>query len=141
MIHWEQGEPPASKMLTLNSFAVRKDETTDRLISWYWVQNEHMLPPDEVDLPDPGVFDRVSHDSSRRLTGFAIDIANMFHNVVLPAWLIRYFSLRPIAFGNLSGDAQRALCAQLGLSARPKQCERFTPYQRTLPMGFEWAVS
>lgn len=76
-----------------------------------------------------------------RASGFGVDIADMFHNVVLPQWLSELLPLAPVAFGDLSDDAHRALCAQLQLRSRPKQAHKFRPFQITLPMGFKWAVT
>ena len=64
----------------------------------------------------------------------------MFHNILLPTWLKFFFPLKAIAFGNLSGPAQRNLIKQLCLRQRPRQSELFCLYQATLPMGFKWAV-
>lgn len=61
------------------------------------------------------LFDRLLYDERLRLSGFAVYISNMFHNVCPPTWIVPYFPLRVVRFGNLSGDAQRHLCSQLGL--------------------------
>lgn len=68
----------------MTCFTVRKDEKTERLISWPRSQNSFMLEPDDVDLPDPGVFDSFPYDPRLRLAGFAVDLSNMFHNTRLP---------------------------------------------------------
>lgn len=99
------------------------------------------MPPDEVDLPDPSLFDHLSIDDRRSAAGFGVDIADMFHNVVLPEWLSELMPIAPVTFGDLSGEAQRALCSQLALRSRPKQCRKFRPLQSTLPMGFKWAAT
>lgn len=80
---------------------------------------------------------RSAHDSA----GFGVYVADMFHNIVLPVWLRELLPLSPVAFGDLSGDAQRALCKQLKMRVRPKQSTKFRPLQATLPMGFKWGVT
>lgn len=93
-----------------------------------------------VDLPDPSLFARLEHARDANLCGFAVDVANMFHNVVLPPWMERLFPMPPIAFGDMPGELQRAVMKALDLGLRPPQGDRFVPHQATLPMGFKWAV-
>lgn len=119
MIRWSRisDEPPSvttrSSALTMSSFAVVKDEDADRLISWPRIQNLFFLPPDAVDLPDPSLFERVSLRGDLRAVGFGADVAEMFHNIVLPPWLSDLLPLAPVVFVDLSGEAQRTLCKQL----------------------------
>lgn len=127
--------------ITITSFAVRKDEASDRLISWSKSQNYFMIAPDDVYLPDPGMLDRLSYSENLNLCGIGTDISNMFHNICLPAWLLPFFPLRKVRFGILFGEAQRRLCSELQLRKRLQQSATFRPMQRTLAMGFKWAMA
>jgi len=123
----------------MTSFAVVKDSENDRLISWPREQNLHFADPPHVDLPDPSLFSRLRL-ASAKVSAIALDVANMFQNVALPAWLVSYFPLMPVTFGDLPGDLQRRIIDELGLKDRPTQRTRFRPHQKSLPMGFKWAV-
>lgn len=111
MISWSRVAPKTDlqvnyrNRITMTSFAVRKDEERDRLFSWPEAPNDHMLAPDDVDLPDPGLFDRLSYSDDIRISGFAADISNIFHSICLPDWLVPFFPLRVIRLGNLTGEA------------------------------------
>lgn len=122
--------------ITMSSFAVIKDEVADRLISWPRIQNLFFLRPDDVDLPDLSLFGRISIVTEHQAPG-CVDISDMFRNIILPEWLSELLPLAPVAFGDQSGDAQRALCSQLQLRTCPKQSTKFRPLQATLPMGFK----
>lgn len=148
MIVWTESssETPAERELsdriTISSFAVCKDKDSDRLISWPRIQNCLFARPPDIDLPHPGVLSRVHvpEDRAKATKGFEMDVANMFHQLVLPRWRSLLLPLATVAFGDLSGIAQRNLIRQLGLRRRPKQSDRFGPHLRTMPMGFSWAV-
>lgn len=45
--------------LPMTSFAVRKDEDRDRMISWPRTQNDLMPAPPGLELPDPSIFERL----------------------------------------------------------------------------------
>ncbi len=146
MISWsevEREDPEWSVVadaLTMTSFAVAKDMNRDRLISWPRIQNENFADPPEVDLPDPSLFSRLRISSNSNLSGFALDIENMFHNIRLPEWLVRFFPFKSVRFGNLHADLQRELLAKLRPRYRFRQNSLLRPHQSTLPMGFKWAV-
>lgn len=125
----------------MTSFAVVKDTNADRLISWPRSQNSLFLEPPEVDLPDTSLFSRFHVAARSEALGFACDVSNMFHNLQLPGWLVYYFALKSVSFGDLGGDAQRQLISALKLSKRPPQNARFRPHQRTVAMGWSWAVA
>lgn len=124
--------------ITMSSFAVFKDCSRDRMISWPRLQNAFMPDPPYTDLPHPGLFDNIRVDPNSRLASFYFDVANMFHNISLPPSLVKYFPLKSIPFGNLPGSMQRKLLPCF--PCRPKQHELVRPLQKTLPMGFKWAV-
>ena len=124
--------------LTMTSFAVVKDQERDRLISWPRVQNASFPDPPYTELPNPGNFTNLRHREAASLSGFFLDVENMFHNVPLPTHLSLLFPLKEVVYGNLHGTFQRSLQKQLGF--RPQQRIRLRPLQRSLPMGFKWAV-
>ncbi|KAI0558954.1 hypothetical protein FGB62_177g010 [Gracilaria domingensis] len=124
--------------LTMTSFAVVKDISKDRLISWPRIQNLCMPEPPEVNLPNPGHLAALQVPKQSILSGFYLDIANMFHNIRMPSNLASIFPFAKVAFGNLPGCLQRKLQAKFGF--RPEQSELLRPLQCTLPMGFKWSV-
>lgn len=92
---------------------------------------------DYTDLHNLSLFSRLHLDSRAQVTGFALDVANMFHNIVLQSWLRMYFPLRCVTYGNLPGTIQRELRKKLIQGRRVPQNALVRPYQRTLPMGFK----
>ncbi len=124
----------------MTSFAVVKNEQKDRLISWPHVQNSDFLDPPKVDLPDPFLLSRLRIAANSKLSGFALDIANMFHNIKLPVWLVPFFPLHPVRFGNLPGELQRAVMSEMRLQRRPQQSSLLRPTPEHLAYGFKWAV-
>ena len=96
--------------------------------------------PPVPDLPDPSLYQRIQVEMKHKVAGFEHDVANMFHNVVLPLELALCFPFQSVVFGDLPGNAQRSTIEGLKLSQQPKQNKRFRPFQKTLPMGFTWAV-
>ncbi|KAI0565259.1 hypothetical protein FGB62_20g110 [Gracilaria domingensis] len=121
--------------LTMTSFAVVKDISKDRLISWPRIQNLCMPESPEVNLPNPGHLAALQVPKQSILSGFYLDIANMFHNIRMPSNLASIFPFAKVAFGNLPGCLQRKLQAKFGF--RPEQSELLSPLQCTLPMGFK----
>ena len=126
--------------ITLTSFGVRNSDTLDRLIFWPRIQNELFVDPSSTDLTDPSMFSRLVLSARIHSVGFALDIANMFHNIVIPAWLVKLLPLSKIAFGNQPGRTQRRIMEKLKLKRKPRQNQLFRPHQRTLPMGFKSAM-
>lgn len=127
-----------AERLTMTSFAVQKDVARDRMISWPRAQNDLMPEPPYCELPDPGVFARLRVSEDASLQAFYFDVQNMFHNIRLPDYLVRFFPLRTVCFGNLPGRLQKGIAASLGF--RPHQAALFRPLQATFAMGFKWAV-
>lgn len=146
MISWrdeasiESSDLAMVKACTMSLFAVRKDDDADRLISWPRTQNDLFLNVTPIDLPDPSLFGRLEIARDAALCGFAIDVSNMFHNIVLPSWMSAMFPMPALVFGNMPGPLQRAVMRALHLTRRPKQSARYIPHQTTSPMGFKWAV-
>lgn len=127
-----------ANVLTTSTFAVAKDDKKDRLISWPKVYNGLFPPPPFIDLPNPGLFQKIIPQTQQKHTDFFFDVANMFHNIVLPSNMQLIFPFKAVPFGNLSATLQLKITAEAGW--RPAQHERARPLQRTLPMGFKWAV-
>jgi len=146
MISWSSigSEPPKLRRLrdslTMSSFGVTKDLSSDRLISWPRVQNELFLPPPIPNFPDPSAFSRIFADQSPDGAGFAMDVANMFHNIRLPVWLVSLFPLTPICYRDMPEYLQNIVRSELQLACHPNPYALFRPLQRTLPMGFTWAA-
>lgn len=144
MLQWsviENEDPQYTELadaLVMTSFAVLKDETRDRLISWPRVQNLYMPDPPHTALPNPGHFSKIRTPRDSALSGFYSDIENMFHNIRMPPHLAAFFPMKEIPFGSLPGPLQRSLRNTLGY--QPRQAARLRPLQCTLPMGFKWAV-
>jgi len=125
--------------LTMSSFGVTKDKDSDRLISWPRVQNEWFLPSPSPCFPDPSAFSRLFADESPTGAGFALDVANMFHNIRLPTWMVSLFPLTTLLYQEMPSGLQRHVLSELGISICPPYT-RFRPMQQTLPMGFTWAA-
>ena len=127
----------ASK-ITMTSFAVRKDQNHDRMISWPRVQNSYMPQPPHTELPSPDMFSSIRVPDSATLSGFYFDIDNMFHNIMLPSALSRLMPLAPVKASSLSPATLQKIEEDFG---RPiLLSENLRPLQATLPMGFKWAV-
>lgn len=125
---------------THSSFAVVLDDDHDRLISWAQLQNLLFRKPTEVALPCPDLFSRISVQLGDSASGWALDVSDMFHNMLLPPWLAKCFPLTKPRFKNLPGPCQRQIIRQLGLTRRPQQSALFRPSQQTMPMGFTWEI-
>ena len=123
--------------LIMRSFAVRKDEQRDRLISWPKHQNEHFPPPPNPELPNPSFWNNLLlRDCQPSAVYF--DVTNMFHHILLPQAWWAFFPLTPIILSSLPPSLQQKLTQHLGQNL--PQSTVVTPFQITLPMGFSWAV-
>lgn len=84
------------------------------------------------------MFDHIQF-SQGELRGIWLDITSMFHNLGLPPAFVDLFPLPIIAFGELSPETQnriRATLPDIDINASTL----LRPAQRTMPMGFTWAV-
>lgn len=115
----------------MSSFAVKKYGIYDRLISWPRLQNLLFLDAPDVDLPSPNLFGGLFHHPQ---SGFALDVSNMFHNMLLPRWLSDCLPLGSVAFGDLRRDAQQQAMQDLKLPRRPAQTTRLFPTRK--PYGW-----
>jgi len=127
-----------AKRLTMTSFAVRKDEKKDRMISWPRFQNMILPDPPYTELPTPDLFSTIRIEKEAKLEGFYFDISNMFHNIRLPKALAKLMPLTPVTASSLSERTIAGIEASFGRSIQPY--EKIRPIQATLPMGFKWAV-
>lgn len=71
----------------VTNFAVTKDIDADRLFTWPRLHNHLFAEIPYIDLPDPSLFIRIITSQGTTATGAAIEVTNMFHNIVLPRWL------------------------------------------------------
>lgn len=127
-----------AKRLTMTSFAVRKDDKRDRMISWPRYQNLILPDAPYTELPSPDLFDTIRIEKESKLAGFYFDISNMFHNIRLPRALAKLMPLTPVKVSSLSARTIVAIEANFGRKLHPH--ENIRPIQTTLPMGFKWAV-
>lgn len=123
--------------LELTLFAVSKTEKTDRLISWPRTQNMLMPEPPYTPLPDPSLYSSI-HQTAGKLQAFSLDVANQFHNIVLPQWLARLFPMKPVCISQLDNTTAQRVRSRLNLEPGSNCIVR--PCQATLPMGFKWSV-
>lgn len=134
MLHWSSvrletiEEPAFSDSITMASFCSTERSRTRSLISWPRVQNQFMPDPRYIELPDPSVYSQLRAGKVEYFKAFYFDLANMFHNIRLPNFLLRLFPLRSISFGNLPGNLQRKIIGLLG--HRPKQSAHYRPHSR-----------
>lgn len=146
MIKWSRiglEEPSIRRLrdaLTMSSFGVTKDIESDRLISWPRIQNDWFMKSPVPSFPDPSAFSRIFADQSPKGAGFALDIANMFHNILLPPWLCSLFPLNPLRYEEMPTNLKNQMVEEFNLSCPPPSFTTFRPMQKTLPMGFTWAA-
>lgn len=144
MLSWsvvEHENPQYTRLadsLTMTSFAVVKDQKRDRLISWPRLQNLRMPDPLYTSLPNPGHFRKIEDKGESLLSGFYLDVENMFHNIRLPPHMVPLFLFKLVQYGHLPPSLQLTLKQHLGFKPSPETLLR--PLQRSLPMGFKWAV-
>jgi len=140
MIKWSRiglEEPSIRRLrdaLTMSSFGVTKDIESDRLISWPRIQNDWFMKSPVPSFPDPSAFSRIFADQSPKGTGFALDIANMFHNILLPPWLCSLFPLNPLRYEEMPANLKNQMVEEFNLSCPPPSFTTFRPMQKTLPM-------
>ena len=143
MLHWTRvrDETPVAAQLrnnsTLSTFAVVKNETQDRLISWPRLQNAAGPLPPNPNLACPDSWARLAVDSDD-LLAFHLDISDMFHQLPLPPKLEHLFPLTPITVSELPTALQAELC-KFFPDLQPSDSVR--PFQVTVPMGWNWAVA
>lgn len=105
-------------------FAVPKDAGSQRLIIDARYANVLFRKPDRVTLPTPDVITELFVNASDTLYVGKCDLADFYHSMELPEWMMPYFCLPPVSY------------AELGLPG-----DGFVyPMLRTLPMGFSHAV-
>lgn len=145
LLAWRLDEQRESKLskytsfLQITSFSITKSEAQDRLISWTRIANLFSKPPPPPDLPDPSLFEYLTCGQVR-LGGIYLDVANMFHNLVVPKPMTDLFPLPPERFADLNSETQKTVLEQVGVvQLHPATLLR--PAQATIPMGFTWAVT
>ena len=144
MLSWTKvaDEPTTVRFLrdriTLSSFAVVKNASQDRLISWPKAQNALGPPPLDPALPTPDAWTRI-HTSAASLLGFKFDVRNMFHHLPLPPRLSKLFPLHAYRLHDLPSSLQSKLQLLFSDSLSPN--DRLRPYHATTPMGWSWAVT
>lgn len=72
------------RVATMSSFAATKSPDAKRIICWPHAKNGLFIVPTTPDLPDPGFFSRMEFTIQAHISGFSLDIQNMFHNFLLP---------------------------------------------------------
>ena len=143
ILHWTHvpSETPEHQRLrsfsTVSSFAVVKNQHTDRLITWPRLQNHAGPTPPNPNLPNPASWVKIQ-DNSSNLLGFHMDVSNMFHHLPLPPLLRYLFPLQAVRFSDLHQNIQADLSQTFGFIPDPHDLVR--PFHCTIPMGWTWAV-
>lgn len=89
-------------------------------------------------LCTPESLAETKHANAMTMRSFSVAIESMLHNIHWPPHFIKLFPLQTMQFGNLPGELKRFLRKKF--NGKPKQDEQFRPYQKTVAMGFKWAV-
>jgi hypothetical protein len=108
-------------------FAVKKEESSQRLIIDARPANALFIRPPGVRLPDPSVLLNISVPSHETLYVAKNDIKDFYHSILLPEWLVPYFGLPPVDL------------RELGLLI-PGVTGVVHPVCLTVPMGWSHAV-
>ena len=122
-----------SPCIQMSLFAVTKDKTSDRLISWPRIQNALFPDTPLVSLPNPGLFDHITC-SQPPLSSINMDIQNMFHNISLPRWLSLLFPWQLVKISEVSPYTLDAIKEQLNMKELSLDT-MLRPLQATMPMG------
>ena len=144
MLSWERvaDEIPTMKHfrqnITLSSFAVNKDYTRDRLISWPRAQNEFGPNPINPLLPIPDASFSIQTDDDSILA-LHFDVQDMFHHLLLTPRLVKLFPLKAFRLKNLPRKLQLSLSRLYNQSLQPEGLLRL--FHATIPMGWTWAVT
>ena len=123
MFHWERASDrqirpnQQQSILTMNLFAVNKDEHRDRLISRPKLQSETFPKPPNPDLPNPSFWNCLLHDSGTPSAVF-FDMTNMFHQILLPESWRKYFPLTAILCKDLPSALRHVLEEKLDSSLK-----------------------
>ena len=72
-------------------FAVRKGDGLRCVVNG--LSNKAFVDPPHVELCTPDVFAKLQHPANTKLWVGKRDLANFYHSLLLPAWLVRYFGL------------------------------------------------
>ncbi|CAN8063811.1 unnamed protein product [Agarophyton chilense] len=103
-------------MLEMTLFWVTKSLKEDRLTSWPRVQNALLPDPPHKPLPDPSIFNRIT-TGSKNLSGFYLDIQNIFHNITLPSDLSLLFPMPKISLFALPSGLHSKLRERVSISS------------------------
>lgn len=125
--------------LQVTNFVITKSLDEDRLMAWPRSANEYAKLPPPPDIPDPPLFDFV-RTRKEKLTGVWLDISNMSHNLQLPPAFRGLFPLSAIRFSDIDSETQSSVLQMLKIN-HINESELIRPSQRTMPMGFTWAVT
>ena len=118
-------------------FAVAKDDGQDRLIIDAQPANRCFINSPHVSLPNPSHLvqlrvprcDRRSRRRRRRVKVGKSDLANFYHYLGLPLWMVDYFALPHLTQAELRS-----------IGIEPSSSGALWPACLTLPMGFSHAV-
>ena len=105
-------------------FAVRKDDSSDRLIFDGRRLHLFFIDPPSVKLPTPADFVDLLVPRGENVVVGKVDVINMYHKFRVPEWLSRYFGLSEITAREVGLEGSHVVY----------------PLCVSLPMGFSHAV-
>lgn len=100
-------------------FAVPKDGDKQRLILDARRGNLHFKPPEDPELPHPGLFTQLQKEATQDLWIGKLDLDNFYHRLELPKHLRPYFGLPPLFLND----------------------KKVWPVYRVIPMGWSHSVA
>ena len=112
-------------------FAVRKDETHDRIIIDAQPANRLFVDPAHVQLPSPSHLIQLSLKRGEKMYVGKSDLSNFYHHLGLPDWMQPYFALPKLTHSELKS---------IGLASSSSSLLLY-PMCVTVPMGFSHGVS
>jgi hypothetical protein len=118
-------------------FTITKDALSTRLIIDARYANALFVDPPAVRLPTPANFIELTLRRNETLFKAKMDVANFYHEIVLPPWLSMYFALPPVRVSSLSPDI---VSGDPLLRSLPSTA-MVHPVLRRLAMGFSHSVA
>lgn len=124
-------------VIQLTLSAVTISEENDPLISWPRIQNQLLPDRPYTPLPNWDLFDSIITDCASVST-FYFDVANMFHDIILPEAVLQLFPMPKLNLHELPDSLSVYLCKTFAGCIAPRPI--FRPCQASMPMGFKWSV-
>lgn len=120
-------------------FGVPKEDDTIRLILDARPANCWFSDPPSVSLPSPSHLSHIVVAETDRFTVAKLDLSNFYHNLLLPSWMLPYFSLPSLSTTELSALQHLPNISPAILTLLNSDAPLY-PCCTTLPMGWSHSV-